>query len=114
MLKRVGPDASFPSGDAATAVAFALPLSTAMARGSFSSTVSYAVPALCVALACIGRVYFRAHYVGDVTVGAACTLAAETALSVLGVGIADTQWWHFAIAHSLFVAAALASKSKQQ
>ncbi len=115
MLRHVGPDASFPSGDAATAVAFAWPLRSALAHRLLSSSVSNGVPALCVALACFGRVYFHAHFIGDVIAGVACTIAAEGLLSIfVGIAVTDTQWWHFAIAHVLFVLLALSSRSKQQ
>jgi membrane-associated phospholipid phosphatase len=82
-------NASFPSGDAAGAVAFALPLWRC--AGLPVAAVA------CVLLSCAGRLYWQAHHLLDVTFGALVALSSavlvEAALSERG-GLCSATWWH--------------------
>lgn len=82
-------NASFPSGDAAGAVAFAWPLWRC--AGLSKAAVA------CVLLSCGGRIYWQAHHLLDVTCGALVGLLSaalvEAALSERG-GVCSAAWWH--------------------
>lgn len=86
-------NASFPSGDAAGAVAFALPLWRC--AGLWKAAVA------CVILSCCGRLYWHAHHLLDVVVGCliafAASLAVEASMTGRG-GVCDAAWWHPIIA----------------
>jgi hypothetical protein len=83
-LAKHAADGSFPSCDAAGVVAFALPM--AAQRPDWAS--------LLVSLACVGRLYFLAHHVGDTIIGCSLTLVIHVALTQSGFGMKDLQWWH--------------------
>lgn len=83
-LLKTDANAAFPSGDVAGAAAFAVPLWTA--------TRSLPLPVLCVALAAYGRIYWRAHHLLDVVVGAVNTLLVARGLRILGLGGPAVHW----------------------
>jgi membrane-associated phospholipid phosphatase len=102
VLAKLGPNASFPSGDGAAAVSFALPL----------AHVGWPIAAtILVVLACVGRVYFLAHHVLDTVVGVTITYLCYMALHASGCGIGDADWWQPILAHVVFVTTALFRKS---
>jgi hypothetical protein len=100
---------SFPSGDAMSSVCFAIPLAymkfsklfeakLANMDGAVDDDLSTVIPtilAVCsVVLSCIGRVYFLAHHVLDVLVGALIPVIFHGIFTWANVGIYDLEWWY--------------------
>ena len=99
MLRSGDPNAAFPSGDVAGAVAFAYPL------WHCAGAPSLAVA--CVALSALGRMYWLAHHLLDVACGAAISLLTCVALDVaLGAAAGGTltQLWHPILAFVVVIA----------
>lgn len=107
LLARSGSDGSFPSGDAAAAMAFAIPI----ALGGRSE-----VGGILMFLVCTGRVYFLAHHVFDTIAGACLTLLVHFIMcELLGFGVLDITWKHMALLLGSFaVFMATAGKSLQR
>lgn len=101
---KLGPDASFPSGDAAAVVAFALPLATGRPFLAF----------LLVILTCVGRVFFLVHYVADTVAGAISTYFCQWLLRKVGCDVGDAQWWHPILAHLSFIAFGVLRRSNHK
>ena len=118
MLRSGDPNAAFPSGDVAGAVAFAYPLwrGCVASSAALSAPVLRATAVLCVLLSATGRMYWQAHHLLDVTCGGLISLVTCVALD-LGLGafapvpttttskgrggggggdgcVATTLWWH--------------------
>lgn len=88
-LAKYNGNASFPSGDAASAAVFAIPVA------SLGGSPYYAILAWSmVVLACTGRMYVLAHHFSDVFVGALLSYAMHRVVSAIGLGIHDMQWWY--------------------
>lgn len=116
-LLRADGNAAFPSGDLAGSVAFAYPLWRACAASAvLSQPVLQILAVLCVGLSAMGRMYWQAHHLLDVTCGAlvsfiTCVLLDGSLGSFVckelisddrrrGVSTstisctATTEWWH--------------------
>eukprot|EP00539_Tryblionella_compressa_P008012 CAMPEP_0178775540 /NCGR_PEP_ID=MMETSP0744-20121128/24249_1 /TAXON_ID=913974 /ORGANISM="Nitzschia punctata, Strain CCMP561" /LENGTH=361 /DNA_ID=CAMNT_0020432529 /DNA_START=34 /DNA_END=1119 /DNA_ORIENTATION=- len=118
ILAKAQANESFPSGDAATAAVFAIPLAHLSPPDSHHGGWNVAVVTAwwMVLLACCGRVYVLAHHVSDVAVGATIPyLVHLISTSLLGVGVYDMQWW-YPLASNVVVAAyaKLTSKDVQR
>jgi membrane-associated phospholipid phosphatase len=109
MLSNTQGDESFPSGDATTAAAFAIPLAYIESSTHFvlfgwsiSSTVlaAYAI----VFVTCSGRVYFLAHHVCDVVAGTAISFAIHLVSTCMGLGVYDMKWWYPLAANAVVTA----------
>lgn len=97
LLARSGSEGlkSFPSGDATSAVCFAIPVAhmTLVVTGTpfnFAPTLAAAM----VILSCTGRVYFLAHHVSDVMVGAAIPCTFHAVFTWLDIGLYNMLWWY--------------------
>lgn len=109
MLSNTQGDESFPSGDATTAAAIAIPLAlidstTQLKLLGWSITSTMFAAYMVVFLACSGRVYFLAHHVMDVVVGALIPYLMHLVSTFIGLGVYNMQWWHPLVAN-IFVAA---------
>jgi hypothetical protein len=106
LLIKYESDQSFPSGDAATSVCFAVPLSYLVASpgGAPAVQFNHIIAFVMVFLACTGRVYILAHYVIDVVVGAMIPCMVHSLSTYLGVGVFDMVWWHPLLANILVAA----------
>ena len=109
MLSNTQVDEAFPSGDAATAVAIAVPLAYIESSTQFSflghNFTSTMMAAYTITLlSCSGRVYFLAHHVADVTIGVLISYWIHLASSSVGLGVYDMKWW-YPLAANVFVAA---------
>ena len=114
LLARAGKEGykSFPSGDAMSSASFAIPLAymNFVAGGDdkngdtedgpnmkMMSKLMKVLPCVLAAgtvvLACSGRVYFYAHHVLDVLVGASIPLIFHVIFTKTNFGIHDMQWW---------------------
>jgi hypothetical protein len=112
LLSQLQPDESFPSGDVACAAALAIPM---LCVGSNSSRTveilgfwNVSVPITAVAygmvlLAGIGRVYFLAHHVTDVLVGAMIPFIVHYTSTIFGLGVYDMKWWYPVIANTVVI-----------
>lgn len=110
-LRYSGPDASFPSGDAAAVTSFALPFIVAMGGGIYAIGVAMAM----VILVGFARIYFMAHYVSDIVAGVTISCVCHWVLSeLLGCGIGDVDGRHVMVAHGLFVVVGLLRRSNQK
>eukprot|EP00751_Fragilariopsis_kerguelensis_P000996 CAMPEP_0170824062 /NCGR_PEP_ID=MMETSP0733-20121128/45075_1 /TAXON_ID=186038 /ORGANISM="Fragilariopsis kerguelensis, Strain L26-C5" /LENGTH=87 /DNA_ID=CAMNT_0011187229 /DNA_START=197 /DNA_END=456 /DNA_ORIENTATION=+ len=73
ILAEYNGDASFPSGDAALATLYAIPIyhigSLSSSSSSFSSYKYKALASIIIFLSASGRMYLLAHHLSDVTVG---------------------------------------------
>mmetsp|Transcript_20783 Transcript_20783/g.49355 ORF Transcript_20783/g.49355 Transcript_20783/m.49355 type:complete len:775 (+) Transcript_20783:114-2438(+) len=118
VLARAGKEGykSFPSGDAMSSACFAIPLaymklvaggndkdddngdtrdaSNMTMMSKFMEVLPFVLAAGTVVLACTGRVYFYAHHVLDVLVGAAIPLILHVIFTITNFGIHDMQWWY--------------------
>jgi len=101
---KLGPDASFPSGDAAAVVAFAIPLASGRPF----------LACLLIVLTCIGRVFFLVHYIADTLAGALSTYGCHWLLKKFGHEVGDAQWWHPVLAHLAFIAVGLMRRSNHK
>ena len=109
MLSSTQGDESFPSGDAATAAAIAIPLayinsSTQIELFGWSLASTMIAAYTITFLSCSGRVYFLAHHVADVVVGALMPYLIHLLSSSIGLGVYDMKWW-YPLAANIFVAA---------
>ena len=86
LLRKVGADSSFPSGDAAIGAIFAISL--AESQPQVAVTILF--------LSCFGRMYFLAHHLFDTIVGVLTAVAFHSALTWIGWGKEDLliTWWH--------------------
>ena len=109
MLRKNDPNASFPSGDVAGAVAFAYPLLSSNA----STTLHLVVGVACIALSSFGRMYFLAHHLLDVVCGGLCSAVTCLLCELAMGGISNTQLWHPAAAFTVLVVFAKTTKSDQ-
>ena len=103
-----GPMASFPSGDATGSMCFCIPLATMYPK----------VAVLFLTLTLTGRMYFLAHYLGDVIVGALIPLLIhlgyQNCCSGGVVTIETCEWWQPLIAQAVFIAVGLSRRSNQK
>jgi membrane-associated phospholipid phosphatase len=99
MLSKMQADESFPSGDAASAAALAIPMlylesdhtvDVFQVRIPSTAILAFVV----VFLSCAGRVYFLAHHVMDVLIGALTPYIVHFISTQIGLGIYDMVWWH--------------------
>jgi membrane-associated phospholipid phosphatase len=102
MLAQYNGDAAFPSGDAAMAALFALPIFY-IGGSSDDSDRSYyyyyyykAIASTIIFLSASGRMYVLAHHFLDVTVGIAITYLVHliSSSSFVGFGMYDMEWWY--------------------
>lgn len=100
--------ASFPSGDAAGAMAVAYALGQCEPHGFFLPSI------LIVVLSATGRMYWQAHYFGDVVLGAVlawiCCWLLEQALIRTGGESCRAQRWHALMAHGALCATVILSR----
>lgn len=96
LLARVAAEGSFPSGDAAGGMAFAIPIALA-GRSEVGGLLMF--------LVCTGRVYFLAHHVFDTIAGSFMTFLIHSILcDVMGFGLGDLTWKHITAMVMGFVA----------
>ena len=112
LLAKYNGDASFPSGDAALATLFALPIyyigSTTTnddhggdAIGS-SRYYYQGIAVSIVVLSASGRMYVLAHHVLDVTVGILLSIGLHHLATFWGFGIDQMQWWYPLLTNGLY------------
>mmetsp|Transcript_31246 Transcript_31246/g.47682 ORF Transcript_31246/g.47682 Transcript_31246/m.47682 type:complete len:143 (+) Transcript_31246:531-959(+) len=89
--------AAFPSGDAAGVMAVTFPLLCGQHRN-----IPFAV--VCLVLSCLGRLYWKAHHLSDVLVGAALSFCCCTFLNQwIGKGICQVEWRQTALTWFTFI-----------
>ena len=94
ILAKYNGDASFPSGDAAAAAVFAIPV----------ADLEYIIVAwVMVLLACTGRMYILAHHFSDVFIGASISYCIHRFMTAIGLGVNDMQWWYPLIVSAAFI-----------
>ena len=100
--------ASFPSGDAAGAMAVAYAIARSESNGSLLPSI------LIVLLSATGRMYWQAHYLGDVVAGAAlawtCCWLLEQAILLTGGKPGRAQRWHALLAHGALCVTVILSR----
>lgn len=100
--------ASFPSGDAAGAMAVAFVI------GRCDPNHSQLPSILIVLLSAAGRMYWQAHYLGDVVVGATlswtCCWLLEQVLLLTGSEPCRAQRWHAMLAHGALCTTVILSR----
>lgn len=115
MLSKTQADESFPSGDAASAAALAIPMlyidSTEFAT-HWNLTVTTVLAGGIVLLACAGRIYFLAHHFADVLAGVVTAAMVHGVSTHIGFGVFDMQWWHPFVANAFVILYAKLSERK--
>jgi membrane-associated phospholipid phosphatase len=100
-----GPRASFPSGDAMGSMAFVVPHSTLHPKLATTFLI----------MTITGRMYFLAHYLGDVLAGAFIPWILHLHYQeLLGINVDNCQWWQPLMAQTVFIAVGLSRKSNQK
>lgn len=98
-------NSSFPSGDVAGAVSFAIPLAYGNSyyhQGGKDPSGMTAIAVVVVLLAAFGRMYYRAHHLLDVTVGGIVAWIVGKFIlydCVHGGDFGNVQWWHPLVCH---------------
>jgi membrane-associated phospholipid phosphatase len=103
MLAQHNGDAAFPSGDAAMAALFALPIFY-IGGGDDGSYYYKAIASSIIFLSASGRMYVLAHHFIDVTVGISITYLVHliSSSSFVGFGMYDMEWWYPLLMISVF------------
>jgi membrane-associated phospholipid phosphatase len=111
LLAKYNGDASFPSGDAALATLFALPIyyigstTTNDDHNDASGSSRYYYQGIAVSIVVLsasGRMYVLAHHVLDVTVGILLSIGLHHLATLLGFGIDQMQWWYPLLTNGLY------------
>ncbi|KAG7351319.1 PAP2 superfamily protein [Nitzschia inconspicua] len=119
MLSKTQADESFPSGDAASAAALAIPMlyidsTNATTEFPWSVSTLTFLAGTMVFLASTGRVYFLAHHVADVLVGALTAGFVHLISTYMGFGVFNMQWWYPFAANALVATYAKLSEKKSK
>ena len=95
MLAEHNGNAAFPSGDAAMAALFVLPMFY-IGGGDDRSYYYKAIASTIIFLSASGRMYVLAHHFLDVIVGIAITYLVHliSSSSFVGFGMYDMEWWY--------------------